>query len=134
MATFGYNFQCWFLWKVVVLCLVPLMLLPIDFLPKFGPELLLGLVFNDLKVHASFFHALRFSVKKLSPELLAASDFCYLLLILFLLLWFFFLGRGQDTHPKLAIFQADIFIRKMNSIPAFTANLTVESFNRRTLS
>ncbi|PNT42680.3 hypothetical protein POPTR_004G228900v4 [Populus trichocarpa] len=30
--------------------------------------------------------------------------------------------------------QADIFIRKMNSIPAFTANLTVESFNRRTLS
>ncbi|KAJ6931930.1 mitotic spindle checkpoint protein MAD1-like isoform X1 [Populus alba x Populus x berolinensis] len=28
----------------------------------------------------------------------------------------------------------DIFIRKMNSIPAFTANLTVESFNRRTLS
>ncbi|XP_065870640.1 mitotic spindle checkpoint protein MAD1 [Euphorbia lathyris] len=30
--------------------------------------------------------------------------------------------------------QVDIFIRKMNSIPAFTANLTVESFNRRTLS
>ncbi|XP_074330473.1 mitotic spindle checkpoint protein MAD1-like [Apium graveolens] len=30
--------------------------------------------------------------------------------------------------------QVDIFIRKMNSIPAFTANLTVESFNKRTLS
>ncbi|KAJ9159099.1 hypothetical protein P3X46_024629 [Hevea brasiliensis] len=30
--------------------------------------------------------------------------------------------------------QVDIFIHKMNSIPAFTANLTVESFNRRTLS
>ncbi|KAF8095635.1 hypothetical protein N665_0328s0014 [Sinapis alba] len=29
--------------------------------------------------------------------------------------------------------QIVIFIRKMNSIPAFTANLTVESFNRRTL-
>ncbi|KAM3219467.1 mitotic spindle checkpoint protein MAD1 [Capsicum chacoense] len=30
--------------------------------------------------------------------------------------------------------QVDIFIRRMNSIPAFTANLTVESFNKRTLS
>ncbi|CAL0307284.1 unnamed protein product [Lupinus luteus] len=30
--------------------------------------------------------------------------------------------------------QVEIFIRKMNSIPAFTANITVESFNRRTLS
>ncbi|KAK8964915.1 hypothetical protein KSP40_PGU010019 [Platanthera guangdongensis] len=30
--------------------------------------------------------------------------------------------------------QVEIFIRKMNSIPAFTANLTVESFNSRTLS
>ncbi|KMT07895.1 hypothetical protein BVRB_6g145910 [Beta vulgaris subsp. vulgaris] len=30
--------------------------------------------------------------------------------------------------------QVEIFIRKLNSIPAFTANLTVESFNRRTLS
>ncbi|KAJ3707750.1 hypothetical protein LUZ61_011455 [Rhynchospora tenuis] len=29
--------------------------------------------------------------------------------------------------------QIEIFIRKMNSIPAFTANLTVECFNRRTL-
>ncbi|EEF34534.1 mitotic spindle checkpoint protein MAD1 [Ricinus communis] len=29
--------------------------------------------------------------------------------------------------------QVDIFIHKMNSIPAFTANLTVESFNKRTL-
>lgn len=30
--------------------------------------------------------------------------------------------------------QVEIFIRKLNSIPAFTANLTVESFNSRTLS
>ncbi|XWS16638.1 hypothetical protein CRYUN_Cryun34aG0108000 [Craigia yunnanensis] len=30
--------------------------------------------------------------------------------------------------------QVDVFVRKLNSIPAFTANLTVESFNRRTLS
>ncbi|BAT77405.1 hypothetical protein VIGAN_01551800 [Vigna angularis var. angularis] len=30
--------------------------------------------------------------------------------------------------------QVEIFIRKMNSIPAFTANITVESFNKRTLS
>ncbi|MED6205685.1 coiled-coil domain-containing protein mad1 [Stylosanthes scabra] len=30
--------------------------------------------------------------------------------------------------------QVEIFIRNMNSIPAFTANLTVESFNKRTLS
>ncbi|KAL2939454.1 Mitotic spindle checkpoint protein MAD1 [Bienertia sinuspersici] len=30
--------------------------------------------------------------------------------------------------------QVEIFIRKLNSIPAFTANLTVESFNKRTLS
>ncbi|KDP42511.1 hypothetical protein JCGZ_00308 [Jatropha curcas] len=30
--------------------------------------------------------------------------------------------------------QVDIFIHKMNSIPAFTANLTVETFNKRTLS
>ncbi|XP_021888214.1 mitotic spindle checkpoint protein MAD1 [Carica papaya] len=30
--------------------------------------------------------------------------------------------------------QVEIFIRKLNSIPAFTANLTMESFNRRTLS
>ncbi|KAI0510672.1 hypothetical protein KFK09_011281 [Dendrobium nobile] len=30
--------------------------------------------------------------------------------------------------------QVDIFVRKMNSIPAFTANLTVESFNKRTLT
>ncbi|ESQ43676.1 hypothetical protein EUTSA_v10012797mg [Eutrema salsugineum] len=29
--------------------------------------------------------------------------------------------------------QIEIFIRKFNSIPAFTANLTMESFNRRTL-
>lgn len=30
--------------------------------------------------------------------------------------------------------QVEIFVRKMNSIPAFTANLTIESFNKRTLS
>ncbi|KAK1288432.1 hypothetical protein QJS10_CPB19g00095 [Acorus calamus] len=30
--------------------------------------------------------------------------------------------------------QIEIFIRKMNSIPAFMANLTMESFNKRTLS
>ncbi|XP_010529945.1 PREDICTED: mitotic spindle checkpoint protein MAD1 [Tarenaya hassleriana] len=30
--------------------------------------------------------------------------------------------------------QIEIFVRKFNSIPAFTANLTMESFNRRTLS
>ncbi|KAL7598677.1 hypothetical protein Lser_V15G24201 [Lactuca serriola] len=30
--------------------------------------------------------------------------------------------------------QVEIFIGKMNSIPAFTANLTIESFNKRTLS
>lgn len=30
--------------------------------------------------------------------------------------------------------QVEIFIKKMNSIPAFTANLTMESFNKRTLS
>ncbi|XP_060167552.1 mitotic spindle checkpoint protein MAD1 isoform X3 [Lycium barbarum] len=30
--------------------------------------------------------------------------------------------------------QVEIFIRRMSSIPAFTANLTVESFNKRTLS
>ncbi|KAL8487258.1 hypothetical protein ACS0TY_023798 [Phlomoides rotata] len=37
------------------------------------------------------------------------------------------------SHPEISR-QVDIFIRKMNSIPAFTANLTVESFNKRTLS
>ncbi|KAL5228022.1 hypothetical protein ABZP36_016287 [Zizania latifolia] len=29
--------------------------------------------------------------------------------------------------------QVDIFVRKMNSIPAFTANLTMESFNKRSI-
>lgn len=32
------------------------------------------------------------------------------------------------------VLQVEIFVRKLNSIPAFTANLTVESFNKRTLS
>ena len=30
-------------------------------------------------------------------------------------------------------FQVDVFIRRMNSIPAFTANLTMESFNKRSI-
>jgi len=29
--------------------------------------------------------------------------------------------------------QVDVFIRRMNSIPAFTANLTMESFNKRSI-
>ncbi|PUZ53700.1 hypothetical protein GQ55_5G071600 [Panicum hallii var. hallii] len=29
--------------------------------------------------------------------------------------------------------QVDVFIRRMNSIPAFTANLTIESFNKRSI-
>ncbi|KAJ4952126.1 hypothetical protein NE237_028958 [Protea cynaroides] len=37
------------------------------------------------------------------------------------------------SQPEIAQ-QIEIFIRKLNSIPAFTANLTVESFNRQTLS
>ncbi|KAL9390745.1 hypothetical protein Peur_014665 [Populus x canadensis] len=43
------------------------------------------------------------------------------------------LANDYTSQPDISR-QADIFIRKMNSIPAFTANLTVESFNRRTLS
>ncbi|KAL2477600.1 Mitotic spindle checkpoint protein MAD1 [Forsythia ovata] len=44
-----------------------------------------------------------------------------------------FLANEYASHPEL-IRQVEVFIRKMNSIPAFTANLTVESFNKRTLS
>uniref|UniRef100_A0A1D1YB05 Mitotic spindle assembly checkpoint protein MAD1 n=1 Tax=Anthurium amnicola TaxID=1678845 RepID=A0A1D1YB05_9ARAE len=36
-------------------------------------------------------------------------------------------GQADISH------QVEIFIKKMNSIPAFTANLTMESFNKRTL-
>ncbi|KAG7976849.1 hypothetical protein I3843_05G001500 [Carya illinoinensis] len=43
------------------------------------------------------------------------------------------LANDYTSQPEIS-HQVDIFIRKLNSIPAFTANLTVESFNRRTLS
>ncbi|XP_010030229.2 mitotic spindle checkpoint protein MAD1 isoform X1 [Eucalyptus grandis] len=43
------------------------------------------------------------------------------------------LGNDYSSHPEISR-QIGIFIHKMNSIPAFTANITVESFNRRTLS
>ncbi|GAU44668.1 hypothetical protein TSUD_204480, partial [Trifolium subterraneum] len=41
--------------------------------------------------------------------------------------------NNYTSQPEVSR-QVEIFIRKMNSIPAFTANITVESFNRRTLS
>ncbi|KAL0422202.1 UNVERIFIED_CONTAM: Mitotic spindle checkpoint protein MAD1 [Sesamum latifolium] len=41
--------------------------------------------------------------------------------------------NDYTSQPEISR-QVDIFIRKMNSIPAFTSNLTVESFNKRTLS
>ncbi|XP_043722124.1 mitotic spindle checkpoint protein MAD1 isoform X2 [Telopea speciosissima] len=43
------------------------------------------------------------------------------------------LENDYASLPEIAQ-QIAVFIRKMNSIPAFTANLTVESFNRQTLS
>ncbi|BFG19989.1 hypothetical protein CerSpe_062630 [Prunus speciosa] len=43
------------------------------------------------------------------------------------------LANDYTSHPEIS-HQVEIFIRKLNSIPAFTANLTVESFNRRTLT
>lgn len=43
------------------------------------------------------------------------------------------IASDYTSQPEISR-QVDIFIRKMNSIPAFTANLTVESFNKRTLS
>ncbi|KAI3774441.1 hypothetical protein L1987_48997 [Smallanthus sonchifolius] len=43
------------------------------------------------------------------------------------------LGNNYTQQPEIS-HQVEIFIRKLNSIPAFTANLTVESFNKRTLS
>ncbi|KAL1198564.1 Mitotic spindle checkpoint protein MAD1 [Cardamine amara subsp. amara] len=42
------------------------------------------------------------------------------------------LDNGYASQGEIAK-QIEIFIRKFNSIPAFTANLTMESFNRRTL-
>ncbi|CAM8997433.1 unnamed protein product [Rhodiola kirilowii] len=42
-------------------------------------------------------------------------------------------ANDYTLHKDIA-HQVDIFIRRSNSIPAFTANLTVESFNKRTLS
>jgi hypothetical protein len=44
------------------------------------------------------------------------------------------IGRGiyclrRSNHTS----HVDIFIRRMNSIPAFTANLTMESFNERSI-
>lgn len=41
---------------------------------------------------------------------------------------------ARDLLLKFFTLQVEIFIKKMNSIPAFTANLTMESFNKRTLS
>ncbi|XP_030539237.1 mitotic spindle checkpoint protein MAD1 [Rhodamnia argentea] len=43
------------------------------------------------------------------------------------------LANDFSAHSEISR-QIGIFIHKLNSIPAFTANLTVESFNRRTLS
>ncbi|KAF4356869.1 hypothetical protein F8388_018549 [Cannabis sativa] len=43
------------------------------------------------------------------------------------------LVNSYTSQPEISR-QVEIFVKKMNSIPAFTANLTVESFNRRTLS
>ncbi|KAL8234513.1 hypothetical protein R6Q59_020613 [Mikania micrantha] len=43
------------------------------------------------------------------------------------------LGNNYTQQSEIS-HQIEIFIRKLNSIPAFTANLTVESFNKRTLS
>ncbi|XP_073123988.1 mitotic spindle checkpoint protein MAD1 isoform X2 [Henckelia pumila] len=43
------------------------------------------------------------------------------------------LVNGYTMQPEISR-QVEIFIRKMNSIPAFISNLTVESFNKRTLS
>ncbi|XP_064976350.1 mitotic spindle checkpoint protein MAD1-like isoform X1 [Musa acuminata AAA Group] len=43
------------------------------------------------------------------------------------------LVNDYSSQPEIC-HQIEIFIKKMNSIPAFTANLTIESFNKRTLS
>lgn len=111
----------------MALCFASLMLLAQRFSSQFGPAQLLGLVFNDLKAHTSFSPHQILSIK-VSSELLAESVFL-----------FYFnsidtCNVGKKLIQSLHCFQVDIFIRKMNSIPAFTANLSVESFNRRTLS
>ncbi|KAI3984576.1 hypothetical protein MKX01_040453 [Papaver californicum] len=41
---------------------------------------------------------------------------------------------NEYTSQREVAQQVEVFVRKMNSIPAFTANLTIESFNKRTLS
>lgn len=43
------------------------------------------------------------------------------------------LVNDYTSQPEIS-HQIQIFIKNMNSIPAFTANLTIESFNKRTLS
>ncbi|KAF5733154.1 Mitotic checkpoint family protein isoform 1 [Tripterygium wilfordii] len=43
------------------------------------------------------------------------------------------LANDYTSQPEIS-HQIEIFVQKMHSIPAFTANLTVESFNRRTIS
>ncbi|XP_057494404.1 mitotic spindle checkpoint protein MAD1 isoform X2 [Actinidia eriantha] len=43
------------------------------------------------------------------------------------------LANDYTSQPEISR-QVDTFIRKMNSIPAFTANLTLESFQKRTIS
>ncbi|CAL9037747.1 unnamed protein product [Musa banksii] len=43
------------------------------------------------------------------------------------------LVNDYSSQPEIC-HQIEIFIKKMNSIPAFTANLTIESFNKRTLN
>ncbi|CAN6475398.1 unnamed protein product [Victoria cruziana] len=42
-------------------------------------------------------------------------------------------ANGYTLQPDISQ-QVEIFVKRCNSIPAFTANLTIESFNRRTLS
>ncbi|XP_040384670.1 uncharacterized protein LOC102712023 isoform X2 [Oryza brachyantha] len=41
-------------------------------------------------------------------------------------------GKTQGIYISGAT-EVDVFIRKMNSIPAFTSNLTMESFNKRSI-
>ncbi|KAI4342227.1 hypothetical protein MLD38_026875 [Melastoma candidum] len=43
------------------------------------------------------------------------------------------LPNGYTSQPEISR-QIGMFVHKLNSIPALTANITVESFNRRTLS
>lgn len=78
-----------------------------------------------------FFH-LRLHIYTKDFELCRASTLLQVFQLIFLHTYFpFFLYKSLSF---LIFWQIDIFVRKMNSIPAFTANLTVESFNKRTLS